>query len=56
MKWLLVGSVLGLLLILCPMFVVALVVGLASQPVVIAFALGLVCRKPLARRMWRWAA
>lgn len=56
MKWLTLGAILGLLLILCPAFVVALVVGLASQPVVIAFALGLICRKPLGRRLRGWAA
>ena len=56
MKWILLGAVLGLLLVLCPAFLAALVVGLASQPVVIAFVLGLVCRKPLGRRLRGWAA
>ncbi|WP_405924878.1 hypothetical protein [Streptomyces sp. NBC_00035] len=55
MKWILLGALLGLLLILCPAFLVALVVGLASQPVVVAFVLGLVCRRPLARSVRRWA-
>ncbi|MFD3929552.1 hypothetical protein [Streptomyces sp. NPDC058614] len=55
MKWILIGAVLGLLLILCPAFLVGLVAALVSQPVVMAFVAGLVCRKPLGRRMRSWA-
>lgn len=56
MKWILLGALLGLLLALCPAFLVGLVAALVSQPVVLAFAAGLVCRKPLARTVRRWAA
>lgn len=52
MRWLILGALLGLLLVLCP----ALVVTLASQPVVVAFAIGLAARPRLARRMRRWTA
>ncbi|MCX4972194.1 hypothetical protein [Streptomyces sp. NBC_00620] len=51
MRWILLGALLGLLLVLCP----ALVVTLASQPIVVAFVLGLAARPRIARSMRRWA-
>ncbi|MGW1039650.1 hypothetical protein [Streptomyces sp. NPDC002547] len=50
MKWILLGAVFGLLLVLCP----ALVIATATQPLVIAFAAGLVAGPVLARRMRGW--
>lgn len=55
MKWLLLGAVLGLLLVLCPAFLVGLVTALASQPTVIAFAAGAILWPRIARRARRWA-
>lgn len=54
MKWLILGALLGLL-IACPLLlglVVDLVATLAAQPVVVAFAAGLVVR-PCVRRVRR---
>jgi hypothetical protein len=55
MRWLLLGALLGVLL-LCPSLldvVVAIAAAVASQPVVVAFALGLAAR-PHLRRPQRW--
>ncbi|MEV6174896.1 hypothetical protein AB0L99_42660 [Streptomyces sp. NPDC051954] len=51
MKWILLGVLLGLLWVLCP----ALVIGLAANPPVIAFAVGFAARPAIARRVQRWA-
>ncbi|MEV6546411.1 hypothetical protein [Streptomyces sp. NPDC051665] len=51
MRWILIGALLGLLLVLCP----ALVLGLATNPLVIAFAAGVVLRPAMARKVRGWA-
>lgn len=51
MKWILTGALLGLLLVLCP----ALVLGLAANPLVIAFAAGAALRPAMARKIHGWA-
>ncbi|MGW3646676.1 hypothetical protein [Streptomyces sp. NPDC000878] len=55
MRWVLLGVLLGLLLVFPALLalVVATVAALASQPLVVAFALGLAVRPSLARlRGW----
>jgi len=52
MKWLLAGALLALLWVLCP----ALIVGVATNPIVVAFALGVALRPAMARKMRGWAA
>ncbi|QKW07341.1 hypothetical protein HUT18_14040 [Streptomyces sp. NA04227] len=56
MKWLILGALLGLLIAFPSLLalVVALVAAVASQPVVVAFALGLVAR-PWLHGLRRWA-
>jgi hypothetical protein len=51
MKWILTGALLGLLLVLCP----ALVLGLAANPIFIAFTAGVVLRPAMARKVRGWA-
>jgi hypothetical protein len=51
MSQLVLGAVLGLVLVLVP----GLAIGLATQPVVLAFVLGVAARPALARRVRRWA-
>lgn len=57
MKWLLLGTLLGLLLVFPSLLtaVVGAVAWLAAKPVFVAFALGLVAR-PHLRRPRRWTA
>ncbi|MGW0169539.1 hypothetical protein ACWDWT_30840 [Streptomyces sp. NPDC003343] len=52
MRALILGALIGLLLALCP----ALLVALATNPVVVAFAAGIALHPYLARRMRRWTA
>lgn len=52
MKSVLLGAVLGLLLIVCPAVMFAVV----TKPFVLAFAVGVVVRPALARRMRWWTA
>ena len=56
MKWLLVGVLLGLLLVVPTLLalVVAVVAALLSKPVLVAFGLGLVAGVR-SRRLRRWA-
>lgn len=56
MKWLILGAVLGLLLVVPSLLalVVAVVAALLTKPVLVAFGLGLVAR-PHLPRMRRWA-
>lgn len=55
MRWLLLGAVLGVLLLWPSLLgvVVTVAAAVASQPVVVAFALGLAVR-PHLRRPQRW--
>jgi hypothetical protein len=56
-KWLILGALLGLMLA-CPALgsaAVAVVAALATQPVLVAFTLGLAFR-PALRAAQRWAA
>jgi hypothetical protein len=57
MRWLLFGAVLGVLLLWPSLLrvVVAVAAAVASQPVVVAFALGLAVR-PHRRRPQRWTS
>ncbi|MFF4347549.1 hypothetical protein [Streptomyces sp. NPDC001530] len=55
MRWILLGALLGLLLVLCPAFLLGLVAALASQPIIVAFAAGAVLWPRIARRARRWA-
>jgi len=52
MRYLILGALLGLLLVFPQLL--AIVVGLLSQPVVVAFGLGIAAR-PYLRRPRRWA-
>lgn len=58
MKWLLLGIVLGLLLAFPPLLtaVAAAVAFLVSQPLVVAFVLGLVLRPMLVRKPQGWSS
>ncbi|GAB3169873.1 hypothetical protein [Streptomyces incanus] len=55
MKWLLLGALLGLLLTIpqAPALAVAAVAVLASQPLLVAFVLGILAR-PYLPRLGRW--
>lgn len=56
MRWLLLGALLGLLVVFPPLlaFAVGLVAALCSQPLIVAFALGLAFR-PFLRMVRRRA-
>ena len=51
MRYIALGALLGLLLILCP----GLLVALAANPLVITFALGFALRPAITRRFHGWA-
>jgi hypothetical protein len=52
MKWITLGALLGLLLVLCP----AAVLTAAANPLVIAFALGVAARPAITRHIHGWTA
>ncbi|MBD0838805.1 hypothetical protein [Streptomyces sp. TRM68416] len=54
MRWLILGALLGLLLLFPSLLalVTTVVAAVASQPVVVAFALGLIARPHLRRPRW----
>lgn len=58
MRWILLGIVLGLLLLYPSLLtlVAAVVAGILSKPLVVAFGLGLAARPALTRRTRRWVA
>ncbi|MFJ4829870.1 hypothetical protein ACIP79_08140 [Streptomyces sp. NPDC088747] len=51
MRWLLLGALLGLLLVLCPSVVLAV----AANSLVVAFGVGFAVRPTVARSVRRWA-
>ncbi|MCX4973164.1 hypothetical protein [Streptomyces sp. NBC_00620] len=51
MRWILLGALLGLLLVLCPSVVLAL----AANSLVVAFGVGFAVRPSVARSVRRWA-
>ncbi|MCI3272133.1 hypothetical protein [Streptomyces cylindrosporus] len=51
MRYIALGALLGLLLVLCP----ELLLTAAANPLVIAFALGFALRPAITRKFHRWA-